>query len=159
MKKGTALVGIFVLAILVLFSGCSMSSREYNEDIVVELADREGTLIIREWSFLMGSGAEVYYDYGWRSIRLGQTSGADDGYCPFEAGQYRVTQTEDTVKLSWKATDAGAWRSQTFDLPDEAALKWQGVVTVVVASAAVLALGLGTVLLVRHIRRRKARQS
>lgn len=159
MKKAIAFASVFVLAILVLFSGCS-SGREYKDDIVVELTDREGTLIIREWSFLLGSGAEVYYDYGWRSpILLGQTSGADDGYCPFEAGQYRVTQTEDTVKLSWKATDAGAWRSQTFALPDEAELQRQGVVTIVVASAAVLALGLGTVLLVRHIRRRKARQS
>lgn len=160
MNKGTALVGVFALAILLLFSGCLMSSREYNEDIVVELADREGTLIIREWSFLMGSGAEVYYDYGWRSpILLGQTSGADDGYCPFEAGRYRVTQKEDTVELSWRSNSAGVWSSQTFDLPDEAALKRQSVVTVVVASAAVLALGVGTVLLVRHIRRRKARQS
>ena len=158
MNKGTALVGIFVLAILVLFSGCS-SGREYKDDIVVELTDREGTLVIREWSFLLGSGAEVYYDYGWRSIRLGQTSGADDGYCPFEAGRYRVTQKEDAVELSWRSNSAGVWRSASFDLPDEAALKRQDVVIVVVASAAVLALGLGTVLLVRHIRRRKARQS
>lgn len=158
MKKAIAFASVFVLAILVLFSGCS-SGREYKDDIVVELTDREGTLIIREWSFLLGSGAEVYYDYGWRSIRLGQTSGADDGYCPFEAGRYRVTQKEDTVELSWRSNSVGVWRSQTFDLPDEAALKRQGVVTVVVASAAVLALGAGTVLLVRHIRRRKARQS
>ena len=139
--------------------GCS-GGREYNEDIVVELTDREGTLIIREWSFLLGSGAEVYYDYGWRSpILLGQTSGANNGSCPFEAGRYRVTQEEDTVKLSWKATDAGAWRSQTFDLPDEAELKRQSTVRLIVAAVLLSALGVGAVLLVRHIRRKRAEQS
>lgn len=156
MKIRMVLSVICLCLLLSALCGCS-SSREYKDDIVVELTDREGVLIIREWSFLLGSGAEVYYDYGWRSIRLGQTSGADDGYCPFEAGQYRVVQKEDAVELSWRSNSAGVWSSKTFDLPDEAALKRQGVVMVVVASAAVLALGVGTVLLVRHIRRRKAK--
>lgn len=157
MKIRMVLSVICLCLLLSALCGCS-SSREYKDDIVIELTDREGVLIIREWSFLMGSGAEVYYDYGWRSpILLGQTSGADDGYCPFEAGRYRVTQKEDAVELSWRSNSAGVWRSQTFDLPDEAALKRQGVVTVVVASAAVLALGAGTFVLVRHIRRRKAK--
>ena len=156
MSKRMILLGVLACVIIGMFCGCS-SSREYKDDIVVELTDREGTLVIREWSFLQGSGAEVYYDYGWRSIRLGQTSGADDGYCPFEAGQYRVVQKDDAVELSWRFNGAGVWRSKSFDLPEEAALKRQGVVTVVVASAAVLALGVGAVLLVRHIRRRKAK--
>ena len=158
MKKTIAFASVFVLAILVLFSGCSFD-REYKDDIVIELTDREGVLIIREWSFLMGSGAEVYYDYGWRSIRLGQTSGADDGYCPFEAGQYRVVQKDDAVELSWRFNDAGVWRSASFDLPEEAALKRQGVMIIAAIAVAVAALGAGAFVLVRHIRRRKARQS
>ena len=106
----------------------------------------------------MGSGAEVYYDYGWRSIRLGQTSGADDGYCPFEAGQYRVAQKDDAVELSWRSNSAGVWRSASFDLPEEAALKRQGVMIIAAIAVAVAALGAGAFVLVRHIRRRKARQ-
>ncbi len=160
MKIRVAIGVVCVCLLLSALCGCSASGREYKEDIVMELADREGVLIIREWSFLLGSGAEVYYDYGWRSpILLGQTSGADDGYCPFEVGEYRVTQEEDTVSVSWRANGAGAWRSQTFDLPDEAVLKRQGVVTVAVAAVAALALGVGAVWLVRRIRRRKAEQS
>lgn len=151
---------VCVCLLLSVLCGCASFDREYKEDIVVELADREGTLIIREWSFLLGSGAEVYYDYGWRSpILLGQTSGANNGYCPFEAGQYRVTQEEDTVKLSWKATGVGTWRSQTFALPDEAELKRQNTVRLIVAVVLLLALGVGAVLLVRHIRRKKAEQN
>ncbi len=149
-------IGVLLCAIFSMFCGCGMSGRDYNDDIIVELADREGTLIIREWSVLLGSGAEVYYDYGWRApILLGQTSGADDGYCPFEAGEYRITPAEDTVTLAWRATDAGVWRSATFDLPDEGALKRQGFVIVAVAVVAVLALGAGIVLVVRRVRKKK----
>ena len=151
---------VCVCLLLSVLCGCASFDREYKEDIVVELADREGTLIIREWSFLLGSGAEVYYDYGWRSpILLGQTSGANNGYCPFEAGQYRVNQEEDTVKLSWRATSVGVWRSRTFALPDEAELKRQNTVRLIVAAVLLLALGVGAVLLARHIRRKKAEQS
>ena len=159
MKIRMVLSVICLCLLLSALCGCSFD-REYKDDIVVELTDREGTLVIREWSFLMGSGAEVYYDYGWRSpILLGQTSGADDGYCPFEAGRYRVTQKEDAVELSWRSNSAGVWRSKSFDLPDEAALKRQGVMIIAAIAVAVAALGAGTFVLVRHIRRRKARQS
>lgn len=149
-------IGVLVCVIFGAFCGCAASGREYNDDITVLLPDRDGVLVIREWSVLLGSGAEVYYDYGWRApILLGQTSGADDGYCPFEAGEYRITQEEDAVTLAWRATDAGVWRSATFDLPNEAALKRQGFVIVAVAVAAVLAVGIGIVVAVRRVRKKK----
>ena len=151
------LFGLAALCLLLcVLGGCGVSGREYNDDIIVELTDREGTLVIREWSFLLGSGAEVYYDYGWRSpILLGQTSGADDGYCPFEEGAYRITRDGEAVTLSWRATDAGTWRSATFDLPDEAVLKRQSVAIIAVAAVAVLALGAGVVLAVCRRRRKR----
>ena len=141
---------------LLLLCGCSELGREYNDDITVMLPGRDGVLVIREWSFLTGSGAEVYYRYGWQSpVLLGQTSGADDGYCPFAAGEYRVTQEGDAVRLSWRFSGTGAWRTETFDLPDDAMLRRQSIVAIAVAAAAVLALGTGAVFGVRYIRRRK----
>lgn len=160
MDKRMVLVGILLCVMLSLLCGCGVSAREYNEDIVVELEDRDGVLVIREWSFLMGSGAEVYYEYGWRKpILLGQTTGADDGYCPFEAGEYRIAQKGGVVDISWRSNDAGKWRSKSFVLPDEGLLKRQGFANAMKIGVLVLALGVGIVWLVRRRRRRKSDES
>ena len=107
---------LFLLVVLVLFSGCSPSGREYQEDLTVELSADE-KLIIKEWSFLLGSGAEVYYQRGNQSqVFLGKTSGGDDGACPFALGQYEITREGNAVTIKWRF-DADVWRSKTFELP------------------------------------------
>ncbi|MBR3778319.1 MAG: hypothetical protein IKL13_01165 [Clostridia bacterium] len=160
MNKRIVPICILLCVMLSLLCGCGASAREYNEDIVAELEGRDGVLVIREWSYLQGSGAEVYYEYGWRKpILLGQTSGADDGYCPFEAGEYRITQKGAVVELSWRFNDAGKWRSQSFVLPDEGLLKRQMFANAMKIGVLVLALGAGAVWMVRRHRRRKSDES
>lgn len=157
MKRKCVLIGVALCAMLSLLCSCSLSEREYKEDIVVELPDRDGVVIIREWSYLLGSGAQVRYKYGWRPpILLGQTSGSDNGYCPFEAGEYRITQKGNALELSWRFNGTGRWRSQSFSLPDEGLLRRQTFVVVTKTGVLLLALGVGTVWLVRR-RRKKAK--
>lgn len=102
---------------LLLFAGCSTSGREYQEDLILELGAEE-KLIIKEWSFLLGSGADVYYQRGsQKPVLLGKTGGADDGACPFSLGQYEITRDGNAVTVKWRF-DADVWRSETFLLPD-----------------------------------------
>lgn len=108
---------LMLFVILFLFAGCNTSGREYQEDLTVELGADE-KLIIKEWSFLLGSGAEVYYQRGnQKPVLLGQTGGGDDGACPFSLGQYEITRDGNSVTVKWRF-DTGHWRSETFLLPD-----------------------------------------
>ena len=105
-----------LLAVLILFSGCSTLEREYQEDLIVELGADE-KLIIKEWSFLLGSGAELYYQREDRNpIFLGQTGGGDDGACPCSVGAYEITRDGNSVTIKWRF-DADIWHSETFVLP------------------------------------------
>ena len=107
---------LILLVVLILFSGCSTSAREYQENLIVELGADE-KLIIKEWSFLLGSGAEIYYQRGeQKPIFLGQTGGADDGACPFSVGAYEITQDGNSVTIKWRF-NADIWHSETFQLP------------------------------------------
>lgn len=95
--------------------------REYNEDIVLPLQDPSEKIIIKEWSFLMGSGAEIYYqkDCG-NLILLGKTTGGDDGFCPFNEGLYEILEEDRAVTVKWcfRPSDNKAdWPSKTFRLP------------------------------------------
>ena len=114
--KSRRTIAVFLCALLILFAGCDTSGREYQEDLIVELSADE-KLIIREWSFLLGSGAEVYYQReNQRPFFLGQTGGGDDGACPFSLGQYEIVREGNTVTIKWLFRD-GIWRSKTFELP------------------------------------------
>lgn len=107
---------LLLSVILTLFTGCNTSGREYLEDLIVELGADE-KLIIKEWSFLLGSGAEIYYQQeNQKPVLLGQTDGGDDGACPFSLGQYEITRDGNTVTVKWHF-DADVWRSKTFELP------------------------------------------
>lgn len=114
---------LFVLmAILVLsiFSGCSYSGRDYKDDICIILEDRDAVIIVREWSFLLGSGAEIYYEKDGKTTQLGQTSGGDDGYCPIEDGKwsYSVEGNTFTIKWAFMGSDKEeSWKEETFILP------------------------------------------
>jgi len=120
MNKLITLLCLFSIT-LACFCGCSTLEREYNEDIVYELQNGTGFIIIKEWKFLMGSGAEIYHKQGNEApVLLGETTGADDGFCPFEEGVYEITQDESSICVSWcfdpSNKDRSCWRSQSFDL-------------------------------------------
>ncbi len=115
----------FGVIMLVSFCACSFASeREYYEDIAVTLQDKEGVLVIKEWSFLLGSGAEIYYEYkDGKTVHLGNISCGDDGYCPFKEGNYEITQNGNAVDISYHLSDLPkedrtAWRKKSFTLPE-----------------------------------------
>ena len=120
MKKAlTAVLGCLV--VLLAFGGCD-SEREYYDDIYIPLQDASEQLIIKEWSFLLGSGIEVYYQKGdAEQILLGKALGGDDGFCPFKEGLYELTQDGNSVTIKWCFSPSNKnkddWKSKTFELP------------------------------------------
>lgn len=113
---------IFVLCFCLLLCGCKTSVREYKEDITFQLQDKDDVLIIKEWTYLLGSGADIYYKHGDDApVFLGKTSGADNGFCPFSEGLYEITEDGDTVIMSWcfkpSDNDRSHWHSESFKLP------------------------------------------
>lgn len=106
------------LVVLLAFCSCG-SEREYYDDIYITLQDASEKLIIKEWSFLQGSGIEVYYQKDDDDpILLGKTTGGDDGLCPFKEGLYEITQDGRSVTVKWCFNPAmSIWRSETFELP------------------------------------------
>ena len=119
-KRGIC-IAVCCMMILLTFSGCSL--RYYNKDICIPLEDRLGKIVIKEWSFLLGSGAEIYYRVGLIELELGRVTGGDDGYCPFEAGQYAVTVNGNEVTIEWNfhpgLGDGKHWdKIETFEIPE-----------------------------------------
>lgn len=116
---------LFLICItLICLSGCGISEREYNEDIVFKLQDEKGNIVIKEWSYLLGSGAEVYYKYSDGSeVLLGKTTGADDGFCPFKEGLYEIEQDGGSISIAWcfdpSDKDRSHWRSESYELPNQ----------------------------------------
>ncbi len=116
---------LLLFLICITFScllGCGASQREYNEDIVFNLQDGKGDIVIKEWSFLLGSGAEVYYKHSDGSeVLLGKTTGANDGFCPFKEGLYEIEFDVDAINIAWcfnpSDEDRSHWRSESFELP------------------------------------------
>ena len=118
MKKSMS----FLLAVLLIFSfyGCDSTEREYYPDIVIELQNPSEKIIIKEWRFLLGSGADVYYQKDDAAlVLLGKTTGGDDGFCPFNEGLYEISQNGSSVTLKWafrhSDSDKSDWKSKTFD--------------------------------------------
>lgn len=115
---------LFILMLSVVFIGCGGDSfeREYHEDICIEIEDGNADIVIKEWTFLLGSGAEVYYHCDNEMILLGKTTGADDGFCPFKEGLYDVEVEGDTVTVKWcfdPAKKDADWRSASYTLPSK----------------------------------------
>ncbi len=112
---------VLMLACLVSMAGCNYS-REYLEDISVALQDSSEKIIIKEWRFLLGSGAEIYFQKGSDDpVLLGETTGGDDGFCPFNEGVYKITQNERSICISWgfyPNDDPSAWKEKSFALPN-----------------------------------------
>ena len=118
-----ALIAVMCCLVILLGSGCSFGlEREYYDDIHITLQDPSEKLIIKEWSFLLGSGAEVYYQRNnEKPILLGKTTGGDDGFCPFKEGLYKIVQDGRLVKVKWcfnpSNKNPSYWPSETFELP------------------------------------------
>lgn len=122
-KMNKVMIALLCLSLtFACFCGCETFEREYNDDIVYELQNGSDVIIIKEWSFLLGSGAEIYFKKGdEKPVLLGQTSGGDDGFCPFEAGLYEIRQDGNSICVSWcidsSDNDRSHWHSENFDLP------------------------------------------
>ena len=115
---------LLLIAVLCFSCGCEKFSREYKEDIIFALEGEDETLIIKEWSFLLGSGAELYYQKsGEQPILIGRTTGGDNGYCPFADGQYEITQDANSICVSWcfrpSNYNNAVWHTETFLLPED----------------------------------------
>lgn len=79
-----------------------------------------GEIVIKEWRFLQGSGAEIYYRQGEQLTQLGNTTGGDDGYCPFADGKYSLSVEGDALRVRWSfrgETQQDTWKEATFSLP------------------------------------------
>lgn len=113
---------IFVLCFCLLLCGCAASGREYKDDITFQLHNKDDVLIIKEWTYLLGSGAEIYCKHKDDApVFLGKISGADNGFCPFSEGLYEITEDGDSVCVSWcfraSDNDRSHWKSKTFEFP------------------------------------------
>lgn len=116
-KVSIILVSCLILSLI--FAGCA-SQREYHEDIHIPLETRQAEIIIKEWSYLLGSGAEVYYKDDNKEILLGNLLGGDDGFCPFKKGLYSVAVDGNELTIQWCRFPNGekeTWEEKTFELP------------------------------------------
>lgn len=119
-KRNALIAVVGCLIVLFIFGGCD-SEREYNDDIYIQLEPHQAEIIIKEWSYLLGSGAEVYYKNGDKEILLGNLLGGDDGFCPFKEGLYSVIVDDNKVAIEWCRFPNDKeipWEKRSFDLPD-----------------------------------------
>ena len=114
----------FLLVLPLLFGLVScqnpLGDREYCEDLYISIPGSESQILIKEWQYLLGSGAEVYFvqSSDAKPQLLGRLSGGDDGYCPFKNGKYRVRFSDGTVTFSWSFDGSDTYsRSESFVLP------------------------------------------
>lgn len=108
-----------LLAALMLLPGCG-DGKEYLGDITVPLEDTASQIVIKEWRWLMGSGAEIYVQQDGKLTRLGITAGGDDGYCPFASGTYTLKVEDDELVIRWAfrgSEPEEKWRESRFPLP------------------------------------------
>ena len=124
--KGGICIVITVVLILLIIAFVYVGTflfRHYHTPICIPLENRIGEIVIREWCWGLGSGAEISYRVGFIELELGRVTGGDDGYCPFEAGQYAVTVNGNEVTINWNFTSAANigkhWdRTETFVIPE-----------------------------------------
>lgn len=111
---------IVTISIFPLLGACANSERDYHEDVCVQLSDRNAEIVIREWEFLLGSGAEIYYRQNGKTTLLGQISARDGTYCPFQDGKYSIAVDGNTLLIKWAfrySDPENEWREESFALP------------------------------------------
>lgn len=124
MKNKTIIIVLVLSLVTCCFAlqSCNeqFEAAEYKDDIIVTVPDSDETLVIKEWTFLLSSGAEIYLQKDNRLILLGETDGADDGYCPFADGKYQIINNKDgTITVKWLfniAEDTEIWHEKQFDI-------------------------------------------
>lgn len=118
----TAVCIIVLIAATLLVIDLSSPKREYYDDIFISAEEYGGEIVIKEWSYLLGSGAEVYFKKsGGKEVMLGKLSGGDNGYCPFKDGKYKAAIEDGTLTLEWSRYSSGGdkpWQTETFKLPE-----------------------------------------
>lgn len=107
-----------LLAVLILLPGCNYDDREFLPDITVPIEYSSAEIVIKEWRYLLGSGAEIYYQSGGEQVLLGTTTGGDDGYCPFSAGKYTIALEDNALLIRWHF-GGDVWKETQFSLPDQ----------------------------------------
>ena len=120
-QKNVSIAVVVCLLISFVLGGCA-SEREYYDDIYITLQDSSEKIIIKEWSYLQGSGAEIYYQKNDTDpVILGKTTGGDDGFCPFKEGLYEIAQDGDSLIVRWcfnpSNKDKTDWRYKSFEIP------------------------------------------
>ena len=106
-----------ILGLLITMLNWSHNSREYQEDIIVKLSDSNSAILIKEWTFLLESGAEIYFLQDEKKIFLGETGSGDDGICSFQNGNYEILQNKDqSITVRWQLNKK-IWNEKTFLLP------------------------------------------
>lgn len=111
---------LLLLIALVIFTACHRDDREFLADISVPLEDTSAEIVIKEWRWLSGSGAEIYYQKDDKLTLLGKTTGGDDGYCPFAAGKFTLNMEENELVVRWSfrgGDSETSWRENRFALP------------------------------------------
>lgn len=117
---------IFILTIIlvacILLPSCfnPVGEREYFDDLYINIPDTDYQILIKEWGYLLGSGAEVYFveNTNIKPVHLGNISGGDDGYCPFKNGKYDIIYNEGVITLSWSFDGSDNYsQSESFTLP------------------------------------------
>lgn len=97
--------------------------RDYHPDLILPSPDGQYELVVREWSFLMGGGVEIYIrEPGrdeWYQEQWIHSGGLDDGHPSFTMGQYRVQWESDRVTVRYyegvgieKAGDPSTWQGR-----------------------------------------------
>ena len=92
----TAVVVAALTVVGVLFVLDSSFAKDYKDDLRIELAQNDGVIIVKEWSFLTGSGAEIYYEKDGEVVCLGSTDG-NGGYLAFDDGKYTFSESKVTA--------------------------------------------------------------
>ncbi len=114
---------IAVILVALWFYVMTSEWRDFKDDLITAIPDSEDCIVVREWSFLLGSGAEIYYRYSnGKEVRIGNAGGGDDGYLPFARETYKVQFQSDSVTFDWcwqyyRENDSKYWKSTTLQFP------------------------------------------
>lgn len=134
-KRIIVIIAIAVAAVVLLvgaylwFAASSLLGRDYDPELVIAISpDDQYELVVREFSCLGGSGAEIYirepgqdqWYNSWKAKHIGNASG-DNYYKPFADGAYYVEWESNQVTIYY-------YRSVPVENKDDPAT-WRGVVT------------------------------
>ena len=127
-RRVIIVIAIILVACLILgvgiyiFIGRLILKRDYEPDLVVPSPDGKYELVIREWTYTVGGGAEIYlrkpgqdkWSNSWRKTGIGSTN--SETLC-FAQGHYSVEWDNDNVTIYYckgyaieDMNDPSTWR-------------------------------------------------